>query len=120
MRHVKPDLILSSPARRAIETATITAKKLGYRPKDIVVVDRLYGAAVDRLLDLIFELDDELQCVMLFGHNPKLSALANRLSNEISDMPTYAVAEFTFNAKSWPNIGRAVLTKAALDHPKMS
>jgi phosphohistidine phosphatase len=119
-RHVKPDLILSSPARRALDTAKIIARKLGYRSKDIVVVDRLYGAAVDELLDVIFELDEELQNVMLFGHNPEFSALAYRLSNEISDMPTCAVAELSFNAKSWPDIGRAVLTKAALDCPRKS
>jgi phosphohistidine phosphatase len=35
-------------------------------------------------------------------------------------MPTCAVAEFTFNAKSWPNIDKAKLAKVALDYPKKS
>jgi bisphosphoglycerate-dependent phosphoglycerate mutase len=45
-RDVKPDLILSSPARRALKTARIIAKKLDYKLKDIVVDDRLYAGAV--------------------------------------------------------------------------
>ncbi len=117
-RHVKPDLILSSPARRALDTAQTFAKKVGYKPKDIAVDDRLYGAAVDELLDVLHKLDDTLKCVMLFGHNPELTALANRLSSKISDLPTCAVAEFSFDAKSWSKIGKAALTQARLDYPK--
>ena len=44
-RDVKPDLILSSPAKRALTTAEIIAKKLDYKLKDIVVDDRLYAGA---------------------------------------------------------------------------
>ena len=50
-RDVKPDLILSSPARRALKTAEIIAKKLDYKLKDIVVDDRLYTGAVHDLLN---------------------------------------------------------------------
>ena len=57
---------------------------------------------------------------MLFGHNPEMTELAHRLSSEITHMPTCAVAEFTFNAKSWSNIGKAKLAKVALDYPKKS
>ena len=119
-REVKPDLILSSPARRALTTAEIIARKLDYKVKDIVVDDRLYAGAVHGLLDVIHKLDDNLKRVMLFGHNPELIELAHRLSSEITHMPTCAVAEFTFNAKSWSNIGKAKLAKVALDYPKKS
>ena len=117
-RDVKPDLILSSPARRALTTAEIIAKKLNYKRKDIVVDDRLYAAAVHGLLNVIHGLGDKLERVILFGHNPELTELAHRLSGEITHMPTCAVAEFTFNAKSWSKIGKANLAKVALDYPK--
>jgi hypothetical protein len=52
---------------------------------------------------------------MLFGRNPELTELAHRLSTEITHMPTCAVAEFTFNAKYWSNIGKARIAKVALD-----
>ena len=117
-RDVKPDLIVSSPARRALTTAEIIARKLDYKLKDIVVDDRLYASAVDDLLNVIHKLGDKQERVMLFGHNPELTELAHRFSSEITHMPTCAVAEFTFNAKSWSNIGKATLAKVALDYPK--
>jgi phosphohistidine phosphatase len=119
-RDVKPDLILSSPAMRALTTAEIIAKKLGYKLKDIVVDDRLYAVEADDLLDVIHKLGDKLERVMLFGHNPELTELAHRLSSEITHLPTCAVAEFKFDAKSWSNIGKVKPAKVALDYPKKS
>ena len=116
--NVKPDLILSSPARRALTTAEIIAKKLDYKRKDIVVDDRLYASAVDGLLNVIHGLGDKLERVILFGHNPELTELAHRLSGEITHMPTCAVAEFTFNTKSWSKIVKTNLAKVTLDYPK--
>ena len=111
-RDVKPDLILSSPAKRALTTAEIIAKKLDYKLKDIVVDDRLYAGAVNDLLNVIHKLGDKLERVMLFGHNPELTELAHRLSSEITHMPTCAIAEFTFNAKLWSNIGQGQARKS--------
>ncbi len=119
-RDVKPDLILSSPAVRALSTAEIIAEKLNYRRKDIVVTERLYAAEVDDLLDVIRQLGDELKCVMLFGHNPEFTELAHRLSGEIAHMPTCAIAEFTFDAKSWSGIDSIKPAQILLDYPKKS
>ena len=119
-RDVKPDLILSSPARRALTTAEIVAKKLDYKLKDIVVDDRLYASEADNVLNVIHKLGEKLERVMLFGHNPELTELAHRLSSEITHMPTCAVVEFTFATKSWSDIGKAKLAKVALDYPKKS
>ncbi len=110
--------MLSSPAMRALTTAEIIAKKLDYRRKDIAVDDRLYAVEADDLLDVIHKLGDKLECVMLFGHNPELTELAHRLSSQITHMPTCAVAEFTFDAKSWSDIGKVKPIRVALDYPK--
>jgi phosphohistidine phosphatase len=119
-RDVKPDLILSSPAVRALSTAEIIAEKLDYRRKDIVVMERLYAAEVDDLRDVIRQLGDQLECVMMFGHNPEFTGLAHRLSGEIAHMPTCAVAEFTFDAKSWSGIDTIKPAEVMLDYPKKS
>jgi phosphohistidine phosphatase len=119
-RDVKPDLILSSPAMRALTTAKIIAKKLDYKLEDILVDDRLYASEADDLLNVIYKLSDKLERVMLFGHNPELTELAHRLSSEITQMPTCAVAEFTFATRSWSNVGKAKVAKVALDYPKKS
>jgi phosphohistidine phosphatase len=119
-RDLKPDLILSSPAVRALKTAEIIARKLDYRRKDIVVDDRLYAVEANDLLEVIRTLGDRLKSVMIFGHNPALVELAQRFSSEITDMPTCAVAEFRFDAKSWSEIGHIKPAQVALDYPKKS
>jgi phosphohistidine phosphatase len=117
-RDVKPDLILSSPAIRALATAEIMAKQLGCEVKDIVVDNRLYAASDDDLLAVIRELGDKPKRVMLFGHNPGLAELAQRLSSKITDMPTCAVAEFAFDTKSWSNVGKQRPARVEFDRPK--
>ena len=119
-RGVKPDLMLSSPALRARSTAELIAEELDYKRKDVVIEDRLYGGGADDLLEVIHRLDDKVKSVMLFGHNPELTELAHRISSQITHLPTCAVAEFRFDAKSWPNVSKATLLKAALDYPKQS
>lgn len=119
-RNAKPDLIVSSPATRALATAEVIAQALHLKPKNIVVNDRLYAGQVDDLLDVIHELGNKLERVMLVGHNPGLTELAHRLSSEIVHMPTCAIAEFTFDAKAWSGIGKDKPIRVALDYPKKS
>ena len=61
----------------------------------------------DDLLDVIHQLGDKVERVMLFGRNPELTELAHRLAGEITHMPTCAVAELTFDAKSSSNTARS-------------
>jgi phosphohistidine phosphatase len=117
-RDVKLDLILSSPASRAITTAQVLADKLDYKLKNIVVDDRLYPGAANALLKSVHNLGNKLNCVMIVGHHPALSTLAHRLSSNITHMPTCAVAQFTFQAKSWRDVSGATLVAVALDLPK--
>ena len=117
-RDVKPDLLESSPALRALTAAHLIAEEIGYRRKDIVVDDRLYASSPDDLLAVIRALDNKLDRVMLFGHNPEFSDLAHRLSSEIADMPTSAVAEYSFDTKAWSDVGEIEPAKAVLDYPK--
>jgi phosphohistidine phosphatase len=117
---VQPDLIVSSPAVRALTTAELFAKQLDYKLKDIVVDKRLYAATPDDLLEVIHELGDKSKRLMLFGHNPEFADLAHRLSNEIVEMPTCAVAEFKFDTKSWSDVGIQAPTRVKLYAAKES
>jgi phosphohistidine phosphatase len=119
-RDVKPELILSSPARRAFATAKIIAKSLRYKLKNIVVDDRLYPGAADEILNSIHRLDKQLDRVMIVGHNPALADLAHRLSSEIDRMPTCAVAKFRFDVKAWSMVDTSSLATVRLEHPKKS
>jgi len=117
-RDVKPDLLLSSPALRALTTAQLIAEEISYEPKDIVVDDRLYASDADDLLAVIRALDRNLNRVMLFGHNPEFTDLAHRLSSEIIEMPTCAIVEFNFDTKAWSNVGERKPAKVVFDYPK--
>lgn len=114
---VRPDLILSSPARRALSTAEIFADALEYH-RGIAVDERLYASDADTLLAVIGGLGDDQRCVMLVGHDPELTELAHRLSREITRMPTCAVAQFTFEAASWSGIAAQSPSRIRFDYPK--
>lgn len=119
-RKVKPDLLVSSPAVRALTTAHLIADELGYARDDIAIDDRLYASSADDLLGVVRVLDNKLGTVMLFGHNPEFTDLAQRLSGEITDMPTCAVARFRFDTKAWADVGDITPSKVSLDSPKKS
>ena len=118
-RKHKPNLIVSSPAVRALETARITARKLGYPRKDIAVEDRLYGAGVAELLDVIRNTDESVTTLMLFGHNPGLTELANHLGpRPIPNLPTCGVLHLRFETETWSVVGYARGDELLFDFPK--
>lgn len=115
---VKPDLILSSPARRALSTARLIAVALDYQVGYILVDDRLYACDAKTLLGVIAELGDDLKRVMIVGHNPELTELTHQLAREITRMPTCAVAQFTFDGVPWSAIAGLKPVSTSLDYPK--
>lgn len=115
---VKPDLILSSPARRALSTARLIATALDYQAGHIVVDDRLYACDAKTLLRVIAEIGDDQKRVMIVGHNPEFTELAHQLAREITRMPTCAVAQFTFDGVPWSAITGVKPVSTSLDYPK--
>lgn len=111
------DLMISSPARRALSTARIIAHKLVQDENRIVIDDRIYASDVDTLMQIIGETNPEVDSLMLFGHNPELSALAHRLCEEIDDMPTCALARFRFDVLAWSAIDGVTPVDAYLEAP---
>jgi phosphohistidine phosphatase len=119
-RGVKPDLVMSSPAARALATARGIAKILNYKRRAIVVNDHLYAGNASGLLHVIQELGASSRRVMLVGHNPEVTDLARHFSSEIVRMPTCAIAEVTFDAQSWSEIRDVKPLGVALHCPKKS
>ena len=117
-RDVLPDLVLSSPALRALPTGQLIAEEIGYKCEDIVTDDRLYASSADGLLAVIRAFDTKLDRVMLFGHNPEFTDLAHWLSSEIIDMPTSAVVKFDFDTKAWSDVGEVKPANVVFDCPK--
>jgi phosphohistidine phosphatase len=100
-RSLPPDVIVSSAAVRARDTAELIAAELGVERSAIRVSAALYNASSDELLDEVTRLDDALGCAMMVAHNPGLAELANRFDPGITHLVPGAMAGFRFAAESW-------------------
>lgn len=118
-RGLRPQLILSSPALRAITTARLVAAELGYEAKSIVTDTNLYLASPATILDVLRAKGAACTDVMLVGHNPGLSELANRIGDvSIDNIPTCGAFTVELHADSWDALGKAAGQLAWFDYPK--
>ncbi len=118
-KRISPDLILSSPAKRAFQTAKILAKELEYPHEKIQRNQHVYLAAVDTLVNIIQNAPDESQRMMLIGHNPGLTQLANYLADaRIANIPTTGIVEIHFDVHHWRKIAAMSGKLASFDFPK--
>jgi len=112
-----PDLIMSSPALRAITTAEFIAKEIGYE-KAITPNQYIYEAYVNTLQEVVSFIHDANDTVFLVGHNPGVSALAYMLSELKQSVPTCATVEIDFDCDSWMDVSRENSTLVSYDFPK--
>jgi phosphohistidine phosphatase len=118
-RGVEVDLIISSSAARAVATAEAMAEAFEYAWDEIVFEERLYEAYAEEILEVIEEQDDWVDHLMLIGHNPGLTALANHLSShDIENVPTCGVVELKYDIERWAEIADAEPAEVGFDYPK--
>lgn len=112
---ITPDLTLCSTATRTRETWKLAAHELAQRPRT-VYEERLYEASLGDLLALLTETSEDVDDLMLVGHNPGMHALANALAGEAErdallrisrGFPTAATAVITFTG-SWKTVEHGV------------
>ena len=114
-----PQHIVSSPAKRAYSTGRIIAGEIGYDPDKIVINDRIYGAGRETLISLIKDFSDKYESVMIVGHNPDFTNLANELTNSnIYNIPTSGVVIVKFNINTWSEIKPGTGELLDFDYPK--
>ena len=119
-KKVSVDLMISSHAVRAYETARIIAEVLAYPAENILIDEKLYHADADDLLYTLTEVPDDTDSVMLVGHNPTVTEFVNAyLRKPVEWMPTSAVACFTFKTKSWEKLPGAGHKTKFFITPKM-
>ncbi len=100
-----PELLVSSPALRAITTARTFADGLDIPTPAIQLQARIYEASVTTLLQIVRELDDQFTHVAIFGHNPGLSALASQLALcDFDELPTCGMAQIALPAEHWREV----------------
>lgn len=114
-----PDLIISSPALRAMTTAQLISNEVQYE-KAIAPNQYIYEAYVNTLQEIVSFIHDNNDTVFLVGHNPGVSALAYMLSDLKESIPTCSIVEIDFNCDSWMEVSKKNATLISYDYPKKS
>lgn len=114
-----PDVLVSSPALRAITTAQLFAEVLGVAVADIELRPRIYDASLDTLVDTVRDLPAAARHAIMFGHNPGFSELARWLATcPFHEMPTCAVASLELQIGAWHELGPGCGRLAHYLYPK--
>ena len=116
---VRPSLLLTSPAKRARETARLIARELNYPLEFIQSESDLYLATPETILQIVARQDNGFNDVMLFGHNPGITELANRLGDRnIDNVPTCGMVGIELDVKEWTEIVAADGKTVFFHYPK--
>ncbi|MEO8467523.1 MAG: histidine phosphatase family protein [Gammaproteobacteria bacterium] len=119
-RSIRPTLVLSSPALRARRTAELVAAEFDDFDEGIKLDARLYLATPAEILAVVVEQVDELDCLLVVGHNPGLTELSNLLlpGLDLENLPTAGVVVSDFAAERWAEIRSAGRRLFYYDYPK--
>lgn len=118
-RGLRPERIVSSPAKRASKTAKLIAEAVGYPAQSIDFRQDLYLPDLPALIEIVRAFDDAWGRVFLVGHNPGLTELCNLLTGEqIANIPTSGIASIEFEVGSWSHLMAGAGRLAFFDYPK--
>ena len=117
---VTPDLIVSSTAKRAAQTAKRIAEGVGYDPAKIQWVEQLYHASPHTMENVVAGLDDSVQTVFLVSHNNGLTHYANSFTPQFftDNVPTSGCVGCRAEIQSWSDFPAARKTVFLYEYPK--
>lgn len=113
-----PDLIVSSTALRATDTARLTAAVFGYPESHIVYEKSLYHASPEHLLTVIRSQSEAVQTLILVGHNPGLTELIQELGCRLDNLPTSGQFGYTLSDMLWADFAAEKVSTEWIDYPK--
>ena len=97
-----PELIISSPATRAISTALIFSRNLNYDVSKIEIKSDLYEKQYSDYLSLIHNINSSINSVMIFAHNPNITELSNFLTKAFTNnIPTCGIVGLRTKGDNW-------------------
>lgn len=111
--YTEPAVFWTSPATRAHETAKMFKKALKIPDDNFKVKEELYTFDESQLLSFIRTCPDSIDKLVVFGHNPAMTALVNELGDKpLDNLPTTGLCVIQFNTKKWKDIdqGKTLLT----------
>jgi phosphohistidine phosphatase len=119
-RGIRPDLIMTSPAARALQTAHHYANQLACTPDRLLTNPLQYAATARQLITLLQETAPEVRTLLLVGHNPESTELANRLGGlNIDNIPTSGIVGLSFALSSWQELAPGTGKLLFFDYPKL-
>ncbi len=121
MAGLKPniDLIISSTALRAVTTAGFVAEALGYSESEIEKEPSIYQAGVDELLEIVNQTPNDINTLMLFGHNPGFTDFCDYLTGAgIFNLPTCGLCHIEFDIDDWNLVSAHTGNLKLFDFPK--
>lgn len=119
-RQIMPDLIVSSPAKRAKKTVKTIAKAIGYPKKKIVFDRHIYHADASTLFTMTKTLDNQNSTVMCIGHNPGFNDFASMMLNinPPDNIPTLGIYSIRFKVDQWKKVQPGQGESLFFDYPK--
>jgi phosphohistidine phosphatase len=118
-RRLLPQLVVSSPAARARETAKLAAGAAGLSD-EIRFDERVYEASTATLVTVMSEFASHAESAMIVGHNPGMEGLVRYVTGEVTDMPTAALAVIDLEIDAWSAIGENTGKLVEVLRPKES
>lgn len=98
-----PSLIISSSAKRAKDTSNLLAESIGYN-NDIHISELLYETNAKHYINVISEISNNINMVLLVGHNPILENLIELITNELIIMETCSLVHILLPITTWIEI----------------
>lgn len=118
--NVLPDLIISSTAKRARQTARRIAAAIGYDKDRIIFEDKLYHCVPAVFEEVIAGLDDSLETVFIVAHNPGITDFVNDLSEKFrtDNVPTAGAVGIYVTAAHWQDFNMEPKEVFLFEYPR--
>jgi len=98
-----PDMVVTSPAVRAVESAEIFSREAGISTP-VEIREELYAAGPRDILSLVNGLPDEVGSILIVGHNPSLEEFCEEITGEYTGLKTANLLILDIDADSWTEI----------------
>ena len=100
-----PEIVFSSPAKRAFDTCKLFLKNLDLSYNKVNVSSQLYDFSGSNLINFIKSIDNNYKSVMIFGHNHAMTSFTNTYGDiYIDNLPTSGLVIFEFDIDNWKDL----------------
>ena len=101
----KSDIVITSPAIRALHTAVILVKEIDLEFNKVIINKDLYTFSSKSLEIVLRTIPDKFDYVIFVGHNPAFTEIINKMTKrKIDNLPTASWAKIIFNEDNWSEV----------------